>query len=123
MDRQKWLDSLKSGDRVATYQHHVGYSVFVVARRTPSGRILLSTGVQLNKNGEEISPASKWSRLHLEEVTSDVVATIRRDNLVSTVYGEMSKLTINEVRKMSNERLEELLAVLRKEESIEAGNC
>lgn len=114
--REAWLASLKAGDQVAMQHYTAGYHLSTVKRVTPAGRIVLENGDQFSPNGTEIT-SSKWGRWHLEEVTPEILASIKRERLVNEVYHELDKISnINVVRKLSNERLEELLAVLRKEE-------
>lgn len=112
--REEWLASLKPGDQVATYYRYTGYTLHEVAKRTPSGRIVLTTGKQYSKDGGEMG-GDKWSSDRLEEVTPQVLANIKHRQLVSAVSSEVAKLNVNVVAKMDDARLEELLAVLKKQ--------
>lgn len=110
---EEWLASLKACDQVAISHRYAGYKLYEVAKRTPSGRIVLTNGNQYKPNGYKMGDYSE----NLQEATPEVLASIQRDKLISAVYGELDKISnINVVKKMSNERLEELLAVLRKGE-------
>lgn len=111
--REEWLANLKSGDRAATHHRLVGYRLYTVDRRTPSGRIIMASGEQFDKNGREIG-GDKWNTNHLKEVTPEVLADIKHRRLVSTVNFLVGRLNINVLNKIDDEALEEMKAVLKK---------
>lgn len=116
---ETWLASLKAGDKVATYHNMAGYHLHMVARRTPSGRIVLTDGNQFDKSGREIS-SQKWGRDQLLEVTPKVVDEIARQKLVTQVSMQLTRVdNINTLRLMSTEALEAIAAVLTKYASEE----
>ena len=112
--REEWLAGLQHNDRVATQHRTVGYRLYTVDRRTPSGRIIMANGTQFDKHGCEIG-GGKWDTEHLEEVTPEILANIEHKRLVSSVSFLTSKIdNINILGKLSNEVLMELEAVLKK---------
>ena len=75
--RYEWLGTLKPGDEVGVYEHvgaggtrfvHTG----VVARRTPTGRIVLAEGSVYRRDGSlYTSRTSCYARRHLQPLPSD----------------------------------------------------
>ncbi len=116
---ETWLTSLKAGDKVATSHNIAGYHLHMVARRTPSGRIVLTDGNQFDKSGREIS-SQKWGRDQLLEVTPKVLAEVARQKLATQVHMQIVRIdNINVLRDMSTEALEAISAVLTKYASEE----
>lgn len=116
---ETWLASLKAGDKVATSHNVVGYRLHIVARRTPSGRIVTTDGSQFDKSGREIN-SQKWDKDQLTEVTPKVLAEIARQKLVTQVHMQIVRIdNINTLRLMSTEALEAIAAVLTKYASEE----
>lgn len=110
---EEWLASLKPGDEVAMHHYTAGYQLERVKKVTSTGRITLENGDQYRPDGTEIT-SSKWGKWHLAEPTPEVLAKIKRVDLISAVHNELERLNINCLKLLSDERLEELLAVLRK---------
>lgn len=114
--REQWLASLKVGDQVAIPRGMSGeYRVVYVAEVTKQ-HIILSTREKYRRTNGKAVGADKWSSDYIEEVTPAVLAANKRRKLESAVWSELVKLqNINVVHSLSNERLEELLAVLKKQ--------
>lgn len=112
---EEWLASLKPGDQVANQRGMSGeYRVLTVAQVTKQHVILNTFEKYRLTNGKAVG-TDKWSSDYIEEVTPDVLAAIERRKLESAVWSELIKLqNINVVRGLSNERLEELLAALKR---------
>lgn len=108
---EEWLASLKAGDQVAIRAGMSrSYSLYSVAQRTKQ-HIILNTGTKYRVSDGRSLTSDK----SIEEVTPAVLAAIKRSNLENAVWSEIVKISnINVVCKMSDEALEEILAVLKK---------
>lgn len=115
-NREEWLASLKARDQVVVTNGTVAMEdLGEVAKRTPSGQIVLTNGNRFDKHGHEIGAAG-WNRLTLFEVTPEKREKIKHNTLANNVHTAISRLdNINRLRSLSNERLEELLATLNKD--------
>lgn len=111
--REEWLASLKAGDQVAIRSSFVGYEVHDVAKRTPSGQIVLKDGTRFDKTGYEMRNIASWNKSVLYEVTPQVLSERERRRLRNDIDRLLDGRVLD---RLSNERLEELLAVLRKQE-------
>jgi hypothetical protein len=112
-DIEIWLSNLKEGDGAAIWRSLVGYQLYDVRKRTPAGKIILSDGLQFDKNGYQIG-GGKWNTCRIEPVTERVLLEIKRQKLVSQVQGQITGLTINHINKLDVVALEEIYAVLKK---------
>lgn len=111
--REEWLASLKSGDQVVVTDFGTQRIICKVVKRMPSGRIVLDNGNRFNAQGEEIGIG--WPRLSLHPVTPKLHREIAHRALANDVYHVISSLdNINRLRSLSDEQLEELLAVLKR---------
>ena len=113
--REEWLARLKPGDQVAIQTGRSGdYNLYNVIERTRY-HIVLSTGSKYKATNGRYINAGKWDSNSIEEVTPQILTAMKRRKLENDVWSAFCKLdNINVVRKLSNERLEELLAVLSK---------
>lgn len=110
-EEQQWLASLKEGDEVVV-RSYGNDCLDTIQKITPTRQFLLSHNKRFNSNGRKTTK-EKWGGAWLAPVTDEVRAQLTREKIVSEVWSEICKLNINDVRKLSDERLKEILAVLK----------
>lgn len=105
-NREEWLKTLKTGDKVANkvYYWSTGYyyEFLEVKSITPKGSIRLTNGVLLNNKGcyssyERFSSES----YNIEPITDEIMEAVMRRNLENNILDYFKKLSGN--RKLLNE--------------------
>jgi len=115
MDKQEWIKTLKVGDEVAirSYQRWGGspYSLTMINKITPTGRLKLDNGLEFNADGS-MRGGDTWTiSSDIEPVTDDVLSVIHKYKLVSSVEKGLDRFKWQAVEE---DDLEIVLGILNK---------
>ena len=97
----EWLDNLKIGDSVIVHNSHFGSKVAVIERFT---KTLIITKNSKFRRSDGCAPGNGWCRNRLQELTTERVNHIRKNNLVDCLkrwnWDALSLETLEAIREM-----------------------
>lgn len=112
IDRDKWLKSLKPGDKVANRYVENGinrFSSYEIKKITPTGCIRLTNDVLLDKNGSYSKYSYHFStRYYIEPITKDILEYENNVRKHNKLIKEVSNLLLEKSKTCSQLSIEQL---------------